>query len=159
MSEDARSGFWITNRVANPVVRRLLRNPLGRRLGRRLALVRYRGRRTGREYELPVQYVRDDARVWIVPAFPERKTWWRNLRGGADVELHLAGQDLRGRGVALEGPEQADEVVEGLAAYLTASPRTRKAFGLAAAETTTAADDDVLQLSQRTVVIRVDLEP
>ena len=33
-------GFFLTNRVANPVLRRLLRTPLGRALGRSLAVVR-----------------------------------------------------------------------------------------------------------------------
>lgn len=28
---------------------------------------------------------------------PERKTWWRNLRGGASVEVRLRGRRLRGR--------------------------------------------------------------
>ena len=39
-------GFWWTNHVANPPLRRLLRGPLGARLGARLAMIRYRGRRT-----------------------------------------------------------------------------------------------------------------
>jgi hypothetical protein len=41
------NGFQITNRVANPVLRRLLRARAGRRLGRRLAVLRYRGAGTG----------------------------------------------------------------------------------------------------------------
>jgi len=51
-------GIWVTNHLANPVLRPLLYGPTGRRLGRRLALIRCRGRRTGHVYELPVQYAR-----------------------------------------------------------------------------------------------------
>jgi hypothetical protein len=76
-------GIWVTNHLANPILRPLLRGPAGHRLGRRLALIRYPGRRTGRRYELPVQYARDGNRIWIQPGSPEHKTWWRNLRGGA----------------------------------------------------------------------------
>ena len=92
----------VTNHLANPILRRLLRGPAGHRLSRRLALMCYRGRRTGRMYELPVQYARDGNRIWILPGSPEHKTWWRNLRGGAEVHLVLARQSRRVR--ARPGP-------------------------------------------------------
>ncbi len=91
MSRRGQPQVWVTNHLANPVLRRLLRSRAGHRLGRRLALVRYRGHRTGRAYELPVRFVPDGDRIWILPGSPEHKTWWRNLRGGADVDLVLAG--------------------------------------------------------------------
>ena len=46
--------FWFLNRMANPVLRHLLRTPLGRRPGRRLAALRYHGRTSGRLHELVV---------------------------------------------------------------------------------------------------------
>jgi hypothetical protein len=92
-------GIWVTNHLANPLMRPLLHSPARHRLGRHLALIRYRGRRTGRSYELPVQYARDGDRVWILPGAPGRTTWWRNLRGGAAVDLVLAGHDRHGRAV------------------------------------------------------------
>ena len=82
-------------------MRRLLRGPAGHRLCRRLALIRYPGRRTGRIYELPVQYVRNGNRIWILPGSPEHKTWWRNLRGGAEVHLVLARRNLRGHAMVI----------------------------------------------------------
>lgn len=99
-------GFWITNHFANHFVRPLLRGPLARWVGRGLALLQVTGRRTGRTYELPVQYRREGTTVWITPGMPERKTWWRNLRGnGADVTIRLAGHEHRGHGTAIEGPD------------------------------------------------------
>jgi hypothetical protein len=56
-------GIWVKNHLANPVMRPLLRSRAGRRLGRHLALIRYRGRRTGRVHELPVQYARVDNHI------------------------------------------------------------------------------------------------
>ena len=95
-------GIWVTNHLANPILRHLLRGPAGHRLSRRLALIRYRGRRTGRMYELPVQFARDGNRVWILPGSPEHKTWWRNLRGGAGVDLVLAGHDTHGHATVID---------------------------------------------------------
>lgn len=95
-------GIWVTNHLANPLLRHLLRGPAGHRLSKRLALIRYRGRRTGRMYELPVQFAPDGNRVWILPGSPEHKTWWRNLRGGADVDLVLAGHDIHGHAMVID---------------------------------------------------------
>jgi hypothetical protein len=66
-------GIWVTNYLANPIVRSLLRSPAGRRLGRRLALIRYTGCLTGRMHELPVQYAQDGARIWILPGPPSTR--------------------------------------------------------------------------------------
>ena len=121
-------GIWITNHLANPILRPLLRGPAGHRLGRHLALLRYRGRRTGRSYELPVQYAREADRIWILPAAPECKTWWRNLSGGAAVDLVLAGRDRQGH-ATVTGPGQPG-FTEGRTAYLHAHPTARRALGL-----------------------------
>ncbi|SEO85631.1 nitroreductase/quinone reductase family protein [Trujillonella endophytica] len=110
------AAFAVTNRLANPVLRRVLRSPLGARVGRRLAVVRYTGRRTGRPHELVVQYVRDGSTVWILVGAAERKTWWRNLTEPADVELWVAGAHLRARAVAVEGD------AAGLATYRAVVP-------------------------------------
>ena len=84
-------GSWITNRVANPVLRLVLRTPLGRRLGRSLAVLRYTGTRTGQPHELVCQYVRHGNTVWVLVGHAERKTWWHNLRTPARVVATLAG--------------------------------------------------------------------
>ncbi|MGZ6983166.1 MAG: nitroreductase/quinone reductase family protein [Ilumatobacteraceae bacterium] len=119
MSATKRHAFWVTNRVANPPLRWLLRGPLGHRLGRRLAVVSYRGRRTGQTYELIVQYVRNGQRVWILPGRPDRKIWWRNLRQPTRVDLRLAGEDVHGIATAIEAHDHPDDVTAGLAAYHT----------------------------------------
>ncbi len=117
------SGFWLTNRLANPVLRPLLRGPGGRLLGRRLVVLRYRGRRTGREHELVAEYRRRGTAVWIRVGFPEKKAWWRNLRTPAPVEVWLAGEHLRATAVAIEGAHSPDGAAAGLAAFGAARGR------------------------------------
>jgi F420H(2)-dependent quinone reductase len=117
------AGHWVTKRLANPVLRRLLRTPLGRFLGRSLAVLRYTGTRTGTPHELVCQYVRDGDRVWILVGQAEHKTWWRNLRSPSSVELWLAGRRLRATAVAVAGREDPVECGRGLAAYAARVPR------------------------------------
>jgi hypothetical protein len=114
--------FWI-NRVADPVLRRLLRTPLGPGLGRSLAVVRYTGLRTGAPHELVCQYVRNGERVWIMVGQADRKTWWRNLRARAPVDLWLAGRRVRAAAVAVVGLEDPEECGRGIASYATRVPR------------------------------------
>jgi hypothetical protein len=123
MSAPDGRGFWVTNHVANPVLCALLRSSLGRRWGRRLAVLRYRGRRTGEIHELVAQYVRDGDRVWIIPAQPDRKQWWRNMRQPLPVDLRLAGHEEHGVAQVTTRLEEPDA----FATYAKAFPKAPSA--------------------------------
>src|SRR5829696_2163205 len=64
----------------NAVVLAVLRSPAHRLLSGVTVAFRYTGRRTGRQYVLPVQYARDGSRLVVFPQDPNSKTWWRNFR-------------------------------------------------------------------------------
>lgn len=70
----------------------LLRSPLHGLLSKRLLLLSFSGRKSGRRYEIPVAYVRDSANLLIA----SRAAWWKNLRGGAPVEVRLQGRRVAG---------------------------------------------------------------
>lgn len=150
-------GIWASNHLANPILRRLLRGHAGHRLSGRLALIRYRGRRTGRMHELPVQFARDGNRIWILPGLPEHKTWWRNLRGGSDVYLVVAGHDIHGHAMVIDRSRQP-EFAEGLTAYLRAVPQARRALGLPKHASPNPGETEFRQISDRAVLVRVDLD-
>ena len=103
--------FAVMNRTGNPVLRALLRSPLHGVLSGRLALITVTGRRSGREFTFPVGYNRDGDVVTIPVIWPERKVWWRNLRGGAPVRLRLRGEEHTGHAQAL-GDERSGVRVE-----------------------------------------------
>jgi F420H(2)-dependent quinone reductase len=147
--------FRLTNRVANPLLLRLLRTRAGRLLGRRLAVLRYTGARTGRAHELVTMYVHSGDTAWIFVGQPEHKSWWRNLRTPAEVTLWLAGEEIRAQAVAVEGSRRPDEARRGLAEYLAGFPLARRSLGVRDRS-------DPHQLSDaaaRAVLVRVDLQP
>jgi hypothetical protein len=90
--------FAIWNRSGNRAIALILRSPMHAMFSSRLALITVTGRRSGTEHTLPIMYERDGQTVKIPVMWPERKLWWRNLRGGAPVHLRLRGQELAGRG-------------------------------------------------------------
>jgi hypothetical protein len=69
------------------------------------------GRRSGRVYTFPVGYEQEGDRVTITVGWPERKRWWRNLRGGAPVRIRLRGRERSGHAEA-HGDERRGVTVE-----------------------------------------------
>jgi hypothetical protein len=109
---ESHTPFVVVNKAVNPCVRGLLRSPAHGLVSGHLALLTVTGRRSGRTFTFPVAYrVDGDHRVTLNVDWPERKLWWRNLLGGARVELRLAG--VRRTGMALaHGDERSGVRVE-----------------------------------------------
>lgn len=92
--------FALWNRSGNRAIALLLRSPLHPLVSRRLTLITVTGRRSGVRHTLPVAYSESEQRLTIPVMWPERKLWWRNLRGGAPVWLRLRGTERTGHGHA-----------------------------------------------------------
>jgi hypothetical protein len=84
-------------RLSNLFVIGLLRSPLHRLLSGSLLLVSFRGRRSGRRFTIPVMYAERGGTLTVFVGDPARKTWWRNVGSGAEVEVGLRGGRLRGQ--------------------------------------------------------------
>lgn len=98
-----RASAWWNDAVMLP----LLDSPLGGLLGRSTAIVSYTGRRSGRTVTLPVSYRRRGDIVVIGVLGPGSKTWWRNFRGGAPMQLTLGDERRTAHAVAIERPNGA----------------------------------------------------
>ncbi|MGD0575822.1 MAG: nitroreductase/quinone reductase family protein [Anaerolineales bacterium] len=121
---------WFMNHIANPVVGLILRSPLHGMLSADVLLIRYRGRKSGATYTLPVQYVQSGNAIYILPGSPEHKTWWRNLKGDAPVEILLRRQRLRAEAGLLVGQADLELLCEALALYLQGFPGLIRSYGV-----------------------------
>ena len=74
----------------NPAVRALLGSRFGDRAGKALMLLRFRGRQTGEWHTTPVGYVREGDVIAVVTSPTYR--WWKNVDGGAPVQVRVAGE-------------------------------------------------------------------
>ena len=104
-------------------LRALLASPLRGMAGPGILLVTYRGRRTGRTYTTPVEFVRVDGGLVVLVADADRKQWWRNVRETPDVQVRVDGRPSRAKAIVLRGPAAQTDAD----AYLTARPRARRA--------------------------------
>ena len=94
-------------RLANPVVRAVLRSRLHPLLSARFLLLGYRGRRSGRSYEIPLRYAAlPDGRLVVVALRPDRKLWWRSVTESALVSVVLMGERRSGSASLVEGRER-----------------------------------------------------
>jgi hypothetical protein len=93
----------------NSFVLAVLRSPVHRLLSGMAIELRYTGRRTGREYVLPVQYAGTGQRLVVRPQATARSTWWRNFHTPAPVTVRLAGRIRHGTAQLVAAPAPAWE--------------------------------------------------
>lgn len=65
----------------------VLRSPLHGMLSGNTLLITFTGRKTGKRYTTPINFYREGEYLWAVSS--RDRTWWRNLQGGAPVDLLL----------------------------------------------------------------------
>jgi deazaflavin-dependent oxidoreductase (nitroreductase family) len=149
------ASIWFTSHLVNPVVRWLLCSPLHRVLSRSVLLLTVQGRRSGRAFTFPVQYVRDGDIIHVVPGMAGRKTWWRNLRGGGPVWLRIRNQDVQGTGEVLEGKDQPEAVAAGLTRYLQRFPQAARMYHVRMEPQGRPNPDDIRAASANAIIVRI----
>jgi deazaflavin-dependent oxidoreductase (nitroreductase family) len=149
--------MWFMNKIANPIVRLILRSRWHCWMSATVLLITYRGRKSRREYTLPVNYVRQGQTLYIIPGAAEKKTWWRNLRGGAAVQLVLEGKKVDGMARLLEGEADAAARLEAIWFYLERFPSLARTHGIRVREDGRFYPSDVRREATSQVMVRVDL--
>lgn len=152
------SPFWVMNHLANPLVRLILSSPFHGLLSQSLVLLSYRGRKSGKRYNLPVDYAQSGDTVWILPGSPQQKTWWRNLRGGAPVEILFRGERRKGQATLLEGKRDAAAIAQGLALYFNRFPASSRLHAIHRSPEGTFDPAELNRAAQDLVLVRVQLQ-
>jgi deazaflavin-dependent oxidoreductase (nitroreductase family) len=98
--------------MINSIVGAILRSPASGLLDAKLMLVRYRGRRTGREHELPVSYVQHGHRFLVVVGASDHKTWWRNFSTPQPVEIVVRRDQMSAVARLLPASAEDQQIVE-----------------------------------------------
>jgi deazaflavin-dependent oxidoreductase (nitroreductase family) len=137
----------------NPLIRWLLRSPLHSLISKNFMLITYTGRKSGKVYSTPVNYVRDGDHL-LVTSYRHR-TWWRNLRGGAPVTVRVQGQERRATGEAITTDQ---EVIANLMAYLRQAPQLAKYFQVTLDANGEPNIEEAVRSAQDRVMVRIRME-
>jgi hypothetical protein len=78
--------------TGNDFVKFFLRTPLRVFLGDTM-LITVTGLKTGKKYSTPVGFYRENGNLWVLTN--RSRTWWRNVKNGADVSLLLEGKPIQ----------------------------------------------------------------
>lgn len=134
----------------NAVMRTALRTPLLRRfLGGMFAVLTVQGARTGRRYDIPVQYFALDDRFVVLSQRTRR--WWRNLASRPQVLFLVRGRAIRCRAVVAAD----EEAVDALTRCLRHDPRTARFYGFDVDSADDVDREVVDTLLERVVVILI----
>jgi deazaflavin-dependent oxidoreductase (nitroreductase family) len=88
-------------------------------------LITFSGRKSGKMFTIPVNYVQDGDKITI---FSDReRVWWRNLQGGAKLLVRVKGKKVEATGEAIE---DQNAVARGLRDYLQKTPNYAKYFNV-----------------------------
>ena len=145
---------WIY-KVANPVVKVLLRSPLHSIASGNIALLHFRGRKSGREFVTPLSYVREKGTVYFLSALGTR--WWMNLRDeGTSVSIEIARVTVRGKARLWEGDSEA--LRERVRRFLSALPRDAKVYGIKLDESRKPIEESLAKIAPELVFVEVELD-
>ncbi len=136
----------------NAIMAGLLRSPLHGLISKNFMLVTVTGKKTGKAYTTPVNYSREGNMLTIVSQ--RNRTWWRNLRGGRPLTIHLQGQDLSASGIVIEDDAG---VTSDLTAYLKKNPPLAKYFQVTLDATGQPQCNDVARAAKNRVVVHIQL--
>jgi deazaflavin-dependent oxidoreductase (nitroreductase family) len=88
-------------------------------------LITVTGRKTGKKYTTPVGYFRENGDLWIMTS--RDRTWWRNVRGGAQVSMRMHGRESKGYAeTILAVPAVTEQVCE----YIRHIPLAARSLGV-----------------------------
>ena len=136
----------------NPIITWFLKSPLHGFVSKGMMLIILTGRKSGKKISTPTNYLRDGNTLWVVSWCG--RTWWRNLRDKANVQVLLAGQSIEGRGQVIEDEKQ---VAQSLFDYHQRVPQYAKYVQIGLDESGHPILADCERAAQKMVMIRVDL--
>jgi deazaflavin-dependent oxidoreductase (nitroreductase family) len=140
-------------KIGNFFIRLILTSPLHGLRSKNTLLVNFSGRRSGKQYKIPVTYTQEGDTIRFI-SHPKR-VWWRNLKTMPEVVVTVRGKQLNGTAAVLETPE---EVADGLARFLRPAPQMAKYYKVKIDENGDFDQTDLRRNVDTSIVIEISLQ-
>ncbi len=141
----------------NPIMTWLLRSPLHSFMSKNTMLITYTGRKSGKTFTTPVNYLvmAPGGVLAYYTTSQSTRTWWRNLRQGAPVKIRVQGKDMLGNAVAIEDETQVAKILQD---YFRSAPQIARYFGVHLQPGGEPVEEDVRQAAKNRVIVKTTLE-
>lgn len=129
----------------------VLLSPFHHMISNGTMLITVTGRTTGKTYTTPVGFYEKDGYLWVLTS--RNRTWWRNLKGGAQVELLLKRKPVIGFAeTELDGRAVATHMLE----YIQRIPQAAKPLGIRV-ENKTPNAEDIARIAKDRLFVKIKL--
>lgn len=137
----------------NKFISWFLRSPFHKMLSDGMMLITITGRKTRKTFTLPVGYYPDYGYLWVMTS--RDRTWWRNLREGAEVEILLKKKTMKGFAEA----ELDEKAVEArMDEYLCHVPQAARPLGVHM-ENGVPDHEDVQRIAREKLFVKIKVYP
>jgi deazaflavin-dependent oxidoreductase (nitroreductase family) len=136
----------------NPIMEWVLKSPLHGMLSGNTMIVYFIGRKSGKAYHVPVGYLHKNDSLLTVSS--KQRTWWRNLRGGADVTILLKGKLVSAHAQVAEDNQG---VAEGLKDFIGENQQAARIFGVKLGVNGQLEPESLQQATRERVIVRTSL--
>jgi hypothetical protein len=141
-------------RIINPVMRFLLGTPLAGSARKQMMVVSFTGRKTGRQYSIPLSAHVIDNQLYALTAAP----WKNNFRDGADAEVLNDGKKTPMRGELITDPAAVAELSHRCAESYGVK-RAQRMMGLGFRDQRIPTVEEFTEAAQREKLVAVKLTP
>lgn len=134
--------------IGNAFMKIIIHSPLHGLLGDSFALITVTGRKTGRRISTPINVSPLNGALVVISY--RSRTWWRNLLGGRQGELHHRGKTIP---VAARILDQTSAVAAELKKFFETYPGREKYFGIRTGGEGKAPEEELTRAAADRVVV------
>jgi hypothetical protein len=141
-------------RFVNPVMRFLLGTPLAGSARKQMMVVSFKGRKSGRQYSIPLSAHVVDNQLYALTSAP----WKNNFRDGADAGVLHEGKKTTMRGEPVTDPAVVADLAHRLAESYGVK-RAQRMMGLGFRDQRIPTVEELKEAAQREKIVAIKLTP
>lgn len=138
--------------MSNRFMSWLLNSPFHGLISGSILLIIYTGRRSGKEFSAPLNYVRDGNTLWLTSV--RDRTWWRNFREEWPIRVLLQRKEVEGMGEAITKQDTLNDAFHN---FFRLSPPSARFFKVNLEDDGTPNQEDLDRIVAERVLVQIQI--
>jgi hypothetical protein len=137
----------------NPIMKWLITSPLHFFVSKNMMLIIYTGRKSGKTYTTPINYLRVGNTIYATSR--QNRVWWRNLRGKIPVKLVLERKKVT---AIPEVAEDQESITTLMANYFQLAPKLARYYKVRLDSAGVLVPEDLARIAKTMIVVTFKIE-